>query len=139
MKISVAYRLKRLASFIIKDETPTNEQILQRRGHRVDQTDDPKYKYIPVADVSVKKIETPDVKSDTPVQVSKVKVQREGPSIKIQPKIKPSRALPEHQKVWNTDNKKEKMKEYMKEYRSEGKVYETNGPKNFYVKQPTLQ
>lgn len=115
MKKCISSYLKRIASLIETDDIPSDAEIKRRRRMRVRQT--------PPGEV-------PEVKT---------KVQEEAVQVRMPPKIKPSRALPEHQKKWNESNKTEKMKQYMDDYRSEGKIYETNSPKNVYVKKPKTE
>lgn len=113
MRIPLAYKLRKIADFILRDDTPTEEEIHERRGRKKGQ--------VPETGV---------------VPVPTVKVQEEGPGVVPAPKIKPSRALPEHKKKWNEENSAEEMKKYMRDYRAEGKVYETDSPKSKYVRKP---
>lgn len=112
MRQCISSYLKRIATLIETDDTPSDSEIKRRRRLRVRQT--------PPG-------EMPEVKT---------KVEEEAIDIKLPPKIKPPRALPEHKKEWSEDTKTEKMKEYMQKYRSEGKVFETTSPKSKYVKKP---
>lgn len=54
------------------------------------------------------------------------------------PKQRAPRRKPEHLKKWNTEDKTDLMKEYMREYRSDGKIRDTDGVKNVYVKKPNI-
>lgn len=106
--ISIADKIRKIASLIELDNTPYESSIGNKSMEsKTDKDNKPKSKEI-----------VPDSK---PVAVP---VQRR------------PRRQPSHKNKWNDDTKAGLMKEYMQNYRADGKVMETNGPKNFYVKKP---
>lgn len=114
--IPVSSKIRKIADMIEEDTTPTDEQIKQRR------------KSLGLVSAPL----PPEEKKDPKKAPKKVKEEKIEPTAK--PKIKPSRKKPDSAKKLTDDSKGEYFKDYMKSYRSEGKVNETSGPKNKYVK-----
>jgi len=113
MKVSIASILRKIASMIEVDDTPTEEEI---ESHRMQ----------------------PGVSEEGKVPSVHTRVQIEKAKPVAPSKIKRPRRLHEHQKKWNEEDKTGLMKEYMQNYRAEGKVYETDSPKSKYVKKPKV-
>lgn len=89
-------------------------------------------KFISVAD-RIRKVAQLIEIEEAPVKIF------EEPDIKTAPpKQRAPRREPEHKKKWNEEDKTDLMKNYMKEYRSEGKIRDTDGIKNVYVKKPKI-
>jgi len=121
MIISISDTLRRLASFIERDNTPsdasigdrtmlneTSEEEISEEGYI---TKSPGEKKI----VQHKKVTLID---DIPLKHTAPPEQR-----------RPRKEL-EHKKKWNDDNKTNLMKDYMTEYRADGKDKEVDGPKS---------
>lgn len=116
MQKPVANILRRLAQMIVVDDTPMDEDEIQRRRKRLCE-------------------ETGDVPTDVSVVLQKprVQVQREVLKPTARPEIKPMRRQREHRKQWNEDNRKEKRNEYQEQYRADG-----SDVGNRYVKKPKM-
>jgi len=108
MLIAISGYIRKVAELIELDDTPTEEEIYESRVLHNEPSKNP--------DIGVQ----PDKKTQST------------------PKIRRPRRLPESKKKWNDSSKTELMKNYMQEYRADGKVYETKGIKNFYVKKPKV-
>lgn len=89
--------------------------------------------FILVAEKIRKVAQLIEIEDEPPVKVFEESDVKTAP-----PKQRAPRRKPEHKKKWNTDDKTELMRDYMKEYRSEGKIRDTEGIKNVYVKKPNI-
>jgi len=120
MIISISDTLRRLASVIERDNTPSDASIGDRKML----------------------IEAPEEDCTTNFPEKKKVVQHK----KVSPvdnsflektappeQRRPRKEL-EHKKKWNDDNKTSLMREYMTEYRADGKDKEVDGPKSTYKK-----
>jgi len=113
VRIVVSNIIRKLAALIEVDDTPSDEEIKEKRK-------------LPEKAKSNLKVSPGDtkvvVKEETPLKPTK------------RPDIKPPRRQTEVSKKWNQNSKRELMRDYMRDYRSTGKINQTNGPKNKYVK-----
>jgi len=116
MNFLVSDYIRKLASMIEEDNTPTDED-LDRKKTQIDRRE-----------------EGPD----SAPKEHKPTVLRERFDYVAPPKIKRPRRQPDYSNKWNEDNRKEKMKDFMKDYRANGKHFETNSPKSKYVKKPKV-
>lgn len=117
MLILISDKLRKIASFIEQDKTPSNAGIGDHK--MLDSISDEKFNSN-ISPIKNKKVIHP--KDDAPLKPTAPPEQRR------------PRQLAEHQKKWNDDNKTGLMKDYMKEYRADGKDKEVDGPKSTYKK-----
>jgi hypothetical protein len=119
MIISISDKLRKLASLIELDNTPSSsgigdhkmlDSISEEKPNNQGSSIDPKDK----------KVVLP--KNNAPLKPTALPRQRS-----------PRRML-EHKKKWNADNKTGLMREYMEEYRADGRDKEVDGPKSTYKK-----
>lgn len=111
MMVLISDRIRKLASLIERDNTPSDSAIGGR--HMLHQNCDEEQ---PV--VVKKKLE-----------VQETKITPTAPSEQRRPRRQPG-----HLNKWNDDTKTGLMKEYMQEYRADGKDKEVDGPKSTYKK-----
>jgi hypothetical protein len=115
MKKSLSDILRKMASMIVVDTTPTEEEI-QRERQRVRCRE-----------------ETPPEGLGVPVPKPQVQEDAMEEKYLPQPEIRRPRREREHQKKWNKETKTELMKDYMQQYRADG-----NDVGNRYVKKPKV-
>jgi len=120
MQKPVANILRRLAQMIVVDDTPMDEEEIQRRRMRLRED---------TGDVPVELSEGLSVVVSKP----RVQVQREVIKPTARPDIKPTRRQHEHHKKWNETDKTDLMNDYMKQYRADG-----SDVGNRYVKKPKV-
>lgn len=111
MLITIAHKIRRIASLIELDKTPTDYEI----GGR--------------------KMLCECGNEEEPVVVRKqVSIEEEKITPTAPPQQRRPRKQPGHLNKWNEDTKTGLMKEYMQQYRADGKDKEVDGPKSTYKK-----
>jgi hypothetical protein len=121
MIVSIADRIRKLASLIERDNTPSDSSIGDRK----------------MLQDSVVDAEGEIVNSAPRVPIKKklVSVETEAqPQPTAPPMQRRPRKQPDHLNKWNSTTSTGLMKEYMQNYRAEGKDVETDGPKSTYKK-----
>lgn len=111
MLIPICEKIRKLASMIEQDKTPSDHVI---GDHRM--------------------FEDTDV-GGKPIQVKKpVVVQEKKLTPTALPPQRRPRKQPEHLNKWNSETKTGLMNDYMDQYRADGRDKEVNGPKSTYKK-----
>lgn len=130
MKTLISERLRKIAGFIERDDTPSFEEIKKRR-EKIDELSQSRFEEQPSSDVQrAREQRRVRGEGDAP----KPKVIEEKIDYKAPPKQRAPRRKREYQKKWNEDTQKENMRKYIQEYRQTGRINETMSPKNRYVK-----
>lgn len=113
MRVSLSDKIRKLAAFIERDNTPSEVVIGDSR-----MVDEGNLGCLP-GGVKKKKVRVPGEEKIAPTALPEQRRPREQPG---------------HLNKWNDDTKTGLMKEYMQEYRADGKDKEVDGPKSTYKK-----
>lgn len=128
MRRLLSYQLRKIATFIAKDDVPTEDAIHKRRK-KLDELG----VWEPPAQAPNPEISTSD---QLPEELKSHPVRPKGkvPEPTARTWQKPPRSETEAQKEWSKDKEPQMRRDYMQQYRLKGEDKKTLSPKSKYVK-----